>query len=464
MKLFLLMVFMLAASFNYGQNIGINNPAPNANAILDIKSANKGLLIPRMDSVVRKQIPNTKGLLVYDTTTASLWHNDGAKWVNYLNMPRGYVAGDMLSWDGNNWGAMPKGTAGQFLGIDNNGQVGWQNASTLAISDATVTEGDAGTVNLTFTVTKTLLHNKTVAVQYATSNGTAIAGTDYTATSGTLVFSPSEVSKTITVAVTGDLNIELDEALSVTLSNPVDAIIIDATGTGTIVNDDYGLTLQSSLTVTEGNSGTTAMNYTVTLSAPSPLTITVNYTTTNVTATGGQDYTTNAGTLSFAPGELSKTITVQVTGDIVYEATETYTVNLSVPVNAQITSGQVTGSITNDDAVPTLSIQDVNIIEGNSGTKNLTFTVSISGPSAFTSTVSYATQNNGAIGSSDYVAATGTVSFAPLVTTGQVINIVIIGDVVLEANEDFFVNLSNAINAVIASPKYWGRGTIINDD
>ena len=463
MKLFLLLVLMLAAGFNYGQSIGINNPAPNANAILDIKSGNKGLLIPRMDSVARKQIPDTKGLLVYDTTTGSLWHNDGAKWVNNLNMPRGNVAGDMLSWNGNNWGTMAKGSAGQLLGVDNNGQVGWQHASTLAISDAIVTEGDAGTVNLTFTVTKTLLYNKTVAVQYATSNGTAIAGTDYTAISGTLVFSPSDVSKTITVAVTGDLNIETDEALTVSLSNPVDATIIDAAGTGTITNDDYGLTLQSSYAVAEGNAGATAMTYTVTLSAASPKTITVNYTTTNVTAIAGEDYTTNASTLSFAPGETSKTITVQVSGDVIYEAAETYTVNLSGPVNAQISSGQVTGTITNDEAIPTVSIQDVNIIEGNTGTKNLAFTVSISGPSAFTTTVNFATQNNAAIGNTDYYHATGTVSFAPLTTTAQIINIVIIGDVINESNEDFFVNLSGAVNAVIAS-KYWGRGTIIDDE
>lgn len=229
---------MLAAICNYAQNIGINNPAPNANAILDIKSGNKGLLIPRMDSLARKQIPNTKGLFVYDTTTGSLWHNDGAKWINHLNMPRGNVDGDMLSWNGSSWSAMPKGSAGQFLGVNNSGQLGWLHASTLAISDATVTEGNAGTVILTFTVTKTVLYNKTVAVQYATSNGTAIAGNDYTAISGTLVFLPSDVSKTITVVVTGDGNIETDEALSVTLSNPVDATIIDASGTGTILNDD----------------------------------------------------------------------------------------------------------------------------------------------------------------------------------------------------------------------------------
>jgi chitinase len=455
---------MLAASFNYAQNIGINNAAPNANAILDIKSGNKGLLIPRMDSAVRKQISNTKGLLVYDTTTASLWHNDGAKWVNYLNMPRGYVAGDMLSWDGNNWSTMQKGTAGQFLGVDNNGLVGWQHPSTLAISDATVTEGDAGTVNLTFTVTKTLLYNKTVAVQYATSNGTAIAGTDYTATSGTLVFSPADVSKTITVVVTGDLNLETDEALTVILSNPVDATIIDASGTGTITNDDYGLTLQSNQAVAEGNSGSKTMTYTVALSAACPQTITVNYTTSDVTATAGQDYSINAGTLSFAPGETIKTITVQVSGDVLYEASETYTVNLSGNVNAQITNGQVTGTITNDDSAPTLSIQDVSITEGNTGTKNLAFTVSISAPSAFTTTVSYATQNNAAVSPTDYIGTTGTVTFPPLTTTAQTINIVIIGDVNIESNEDFLVNLSNAINAVIASPKYWGRGTIINDD
>ena len=238
MKLFLFLLLLIAGKQDYAQNIGIGNATPNANAVLDIKSGNKGVLIPRMDSVVRKLIPNTKGLLVYDTTTSSLWHNDGAKWVNYYNMPKGNTAGDMLSWDGSNWVLVPKGIAGQVFGVDNTNKVGWLAASTLSISDASVTEGNAGTLNLTFTVTKTVAYNKTVTVQYASANGTATAGSDYTAVSGTLTFLPSELSKTIIIVVTGDVTIELNETLFVLLTNGVNATITDASATGTIINND----------------------------------------------------------------------------------------------------------------------------------------------------------------------------------------------------------------------------------
>ncbi len=238
MKLFLLLLLLLAGNQPYAQNFAIGSAAPNANAVLDIKSGNKGLLIPRMDSVVRKLIPNTKGLLVYDTTTSSLWHNDGSKWVNYHNMPKGNAPGDMMSWDGSKWVLIPKGVAGQVFGIDNTGKPAWLAASTLSISDASITEGNAGTVNLTFTVTKTVAYNKTVTVQYATANGTATGGTDYTAVSGTLTFLPSELSKTIIIVVTGDVTIEPNETLFVNLTNAVNATLTDASGTGTIVNDD----------------------------------------------------------------------------------------------------------------------------------------------------------------------------------------------------------------------------------
>jgi hypothetical protein len=239
MKLLLLLLLLLAGNQPYAQNMGIGNATPNANAVLDLKSGNKGVLIPRMDSVVRKLIPNTKGLLVYDTTTSSLWHNDGSKWVNYYNMPKGNAAGDMMSWDGSKWVLIPKGNAGQIFGVDNTGNaVGWLDASTLSISDALCTEGIAGTVNLTFTVTKTVAYNKTVTVQFATANGTATAGSDYIAASGTLTFLPGDLTKKIIILVNGDVTIEPNETLFVILSNAVNATITDASGTGTIVNDD----------------------------------------------------------------------------------------------------------------------------------------------------------------------------------------------------------------------------------
>ena len=108
----------------------------------------------------------------------------------------------------------------------------------LGVDDVTVTEGGSGTVNATFTVRLSTASGRTVTVDWATSDGTATAGSDYTAGSGTLTFAAGETYKTFDVAVTGDTVDEADETYTVTLSNASNASIADATGTGTITDDD----------------------------------------------------------------------------------------------------------------------------------------------------------------------------------------------------------------------------------
>ena len=171
------------------------------------------------------------------------------------------------------------------------------------------------------------------------------------------------------------------------------------------------------MTVNEGNSGTTNAVFTVSLSATSPQTITVNYATANGTATAGSDYAAQAGNLTFTAGQTSKTITVPVTGDTTVEANETFVVNLSAPSKATLADAQGQGTITNDDVapLPTLSINDVTVTEGNAGTIAAQFTVTLSAASTSTVTVNYATANGTATAGTDYVAQTGTLSF----TAGQ---------------------------------------------
>lgn len=105
-----------------------------------------------------------------------------------------------------------------------------------------MTEGDAGTSNLVFTVTLSPASAQTVTVDYATSDGTATAGSDYTATSGTVTFTPGQTSRTVTVTVLNETLVEPDETVILTLSNPSNATIGDATGTGTIRTDDTDAT------------------------------------------------------------------------------------------------------------------------------------------------------------------------------------------------------------------------------
>ena len=144
------------------------------------------------------------------------------------------------------------------------------------------------------------------------------------------------------------------------------------------------------VTVTEGDTGTRPVDFTVSLSAASAQTVTVNYATADGTATAGLDYQTASGTVSFAPGETSKPITITIIGDTLDEANETFFVNLSNPVNGVIVDNQGQGTINDNDPTPSLSINDVTVAEGDSSTTPATFTVTLSAASSFTVTVNYA--------------------------------------------------------------------------
>ncbi len=129
---------------------------------------------------------------------------------------------------------------------------------TVSIGDATVTEGNTGSVNAVFTVSLSGTSSQTVTVQYATANGTATAGSDYTATSGTLTFTPGQLTQTVSVPVLGDTVLEPTETFAVNLSNPTNATIGDGQGVGTIIDNDAPPPPTVSIgdaTVTEGNAG-----------------------------------------------------------------------------------------------------------------------------------------------------------------------------------------------------------------
>jgi hypothetical protein len=224
----------------------------------------------------------------------------------------------------------------------------------LSVSDATRVEGNSGTAKLNFTVSLSQAATGPVTVQYGTANGTASAGSVYTAKSGTLTFAAGQTSKTVSVAVLGDTAVEANETLTLNLSGVSGATIADGSGTGTITNDDVAAPVLPSLSVSdatrvEGNSGTAKLNFTVSLSQAATGPVTVQYGTANGTASAGSDYKAKSGTLTFAAGETSKTVSVTVSGDTAVEANETLTLNLSGASGATIADGSGTGTITNDD-------------------------------------------------------------------------------------------------------------------
>jgi large repetitive protein len=333
---------------------------------------------------------------------------------------------------------------------------------TLAIGDVAQNEGNTGTTAFTFTVTLSAASASSVTANYATADGTATAGTDYASATGTVTFTPGQTSRTVTVNVNGDLVFEPNETFLVNLSSPSGATLADSQGVGTIQNDDGTPAVAiADVSATEGNSGTKPFAFAVTLSNPSSATVTVSWTTANGTASAGSDYQSASGTVTFPAGSTSQTVTVQVVGDTTFEPDETFVVNLSSPSGATIADNQGVGTIQNDDAQPTLSVDDVTRAEGDTGTTAFTFTVTLSGPSSSTVTVGYATADGTATAGSDYAATSGTLTFSPG-QTSKTVTVQVAGDTVHEATETFTLDLSGATGAAIADSQ--GLGTIANDD
>ena len=378
-------------------------------------------------------------------------------------------------------GAQPSGVVGRFnsdhapdvaVADDANDAVSvrlnaadWVASPTLTISDARIIEGNSGSVNAVFVVTLSAASASEVRVQYATENGwSATAGTDYTATSGTLTFAPGVTSKTIAVPVFGDILYELDEQFTIKLMEPVHVLLADHLAVGTIVNDDPAPVIAiSDVTVTEGNSGSVNAVFTVTLSAPSAYFVRVFYATADGSATAGSDYVATSGRLGFAPGQTSATITVSVLGDRLGEPIEIFFVNLSNPDwPATIADGQGVGTIVDDE--PRVSISDVAKYEGKRGKKTLfTFTVTLSAAYDQPVTVSFRTVDGTATtGAGDYLAKTGTLTFNRGETT-KTITIEVIGDRTRETDEVFYVDLFGlSSNALFTKTR--GRGTLLGDD
>ena len=340
---------------------------------------------------------------------------------------------------------------------------------TLSIGDAQVVE-DAGSAE--FTVTLSAVSASAVTVAYATSDGTATAGNDYTATSETLTIGAGDRTGTISVPVLNDTDDEEDETFTVTLSNPAHATIRGAAGRGTILDDDGNVQrgpprLSIGDVTVQEDAG--RAEFTVTLSHASIQRVTVDYRTSNGTARAGQDYTSTSGTLTIAARSRTGTISVRLLDDEYVEEDETFTVALSGARNATIVSGKAkaVGTIVDDDAVPppppppglpTLEIEDVTVAE-NDG--NAEFTVTLSESSTDEVTVSYATSNGTARAGQDYTGVGGSLTIAAGSTSGT-ISVRVLDDEYVEGNETFTVTLSEPVSAAIADGE--GVGTITDDD
>jgi hypothetical protein len=341
----------------------------------------------------------------------------------------------------------------------------------IALSSATyaVNEG-SGTV--TVTVTRAGENLGAATVNYNLTNGSATggascgaSGADFVNTGGAVAFAAGETSQTFTIQICDDAALEPNETFTVTLSNPTGNSTLGSPVSATVtINDNDAPPPSVSISdfsAQEGNAGTTAFTFNVFLSNPTGQTVTVNYRTVDGTATAGSDYTAVAnGVLTFNPGETSKQIVINVIGDTAFEANETFFVNLTGATNATISDGVAIGIILNDDqSTGTIAISDARVTEGNSGTVTATFTVTVTGGVA--ASVNYVTVGGTATAGTDYNSAAGTLVFAAGETT-KTIQVTVNGDTLKEANETFFVILTDSGGAPIVDQL--GAGIIVDDD
>ena len=202
-------------------------------------------------------------------------------------------------------------------------------------------------------------------------------------------------------------------------------------------------------------------SFTVTLAPATGNTVTVNYATRGDTVLPGTDFGQVSGTLTFGPGTTTLTVAVPVSGDVIDEANETVTLTLSAPTNAVIGTAVVQGTIADDDGPPSVTISDVTVVEGNSGTVNAVFVVSLSAPSAFAVDVYYTTVGGTAASGQDFRPVAGTLTIAPGSTTAP-ITVLVLGDMLREPSEFFRVDLKAPHNATLLDAS--GVGKISDND
>ena len=344
---------------------------------------------------------------------------------------------------------------------------------TLSIADASISEGNSGTKVLTFHIALSAAAPSAIGYSIATVNGTAIGGADFVALSQTgQTIAAGATGKDVSVTINGDTAVEADETFDVALSAVTGATVADGTARGTITNDDALPTTTAAhlwvddAAVTEGNSGTRTLTFTVRLTQAVPITVGFDAVTSDGTAVAPYDYVRGSFPAQTIPaGQTSRTLAVTVNGDTAVEANEAFAINLS-NANAPIDDARGVATIVNDDGAQTttaahLWVDDVSVTEGNSGLRTATFTVRLTQAVGIPVTFDAVTSDGYAIAGYDYERGSFPAQVIAAGQTSRTLSVLVYGDTTKEANEAFAINLSNA-NAPIDDGR--GVATIVNDD
>ena len=331
-----------------------------------------------------------------------------------------------------------------------------------------VREGDEGSTQRAFTFRLSAATSRTVAADYTTFAGTALAGSDFEAASGRLVFMPGTTEQSVNIRIIGDVLDEADERFLIGLQNLSNAEI-GSVNQATILDDDAIPTVSvDDVSVAEGNSGTTNAIFNLTLSAASGRTTRVRFTTAPGTATTGVDFTAVDTIVTFLPGETAKSAAVSVVGDASAESDESFFVGLSQPTNLVIADGQGQGTIIDDDSAQQSSHLQFGAanLQVSESERSVVLTVLRIGDTSSAATVDYRTGDAdtftincadaaGAQGAAyarcDFATTVGTLSFSAN-ETQKTISVPIIDDGHVEGNQSFKVSLTNAKGGELGSP------------
>jgi hypothetical protein len=303
------------------------------------------------------------------------------------------------------------------------------------------------------TVQRTGNTDVTVSVQYATANGSALAGSDYTATSGQVTFFPGATSATFNVPILNDTATEASENFTVKLTSPSSNAILGAQKTELVqIRDDEKPVVQFSVSTMSVSENVGAATLAVVRTGDIDAVVSVNYETVNGSAFAGSDYTQTSGALTIAAGQSTATIDVPINNDATAEGTESFTAKLTSPSSNCALGAKPTDVVTiRDDEAPVLQFSpgSYSVSEGG-GTVSLT--VYRTGVTDVAVSANYTTGNATATAGSDYTASSGTVNLAAGQNTAK-ITVPIINDSTAEALEKFNVSLSAPSGATLGSQK-----------
>ena len=401
------------------------------------------------------QSPATPGL-DFITTNGTLFFGDGQT-IKTFTVP---IIDDTLVEGAENIQLRLTGVTGSQLGVGNATLVILPDEAVFSFEQPVLQVSETGIVAV-ITVLRSSLGTGPVTVDFSTTDGTATAGLDYRATNGTLVFAPGQLSRTFTVPVIDDNIGEGDEFLGLFLSNPTGESTLAGGISGAqlfIQDDDVSFIFLDPAPFTFETAGIAFVDV-LRLGRTNGV-VSVDFNTSDGTATNGLDYVFNSQRLVFADGELIKSVGVQILDDNIGEGNETLNLNLVNPSAGTTLGSPSTAVLTIFDDEVTISFGTPTFFVSENAT-NAMIPVFRNGFSFNPLTVQFATTNGTATPGLDYINVSGQLDLSTF--TSQNIIVPILNDLLIEGDETFTVRLFNAGGATIISPSNLVV-TIVEDD